>query len=201
MRRITKLTLLSIFGLFLGAIGIAAVAQDGPSTEHWRNPRHFTVEIAENGTRFFPDDEPIDGDGLPLYGNEFITEGYIYPEGTLTCNSDNECNGVLPDGSPQFPDKVIGTWTCRGWFVDDAATTATGPIVLTTQTFAFGESPTAQNITTDGFELADFNTPFQRSIVGGTGHYSSARGVQVQELLGWNDSIGVGLSVTFDLRR
>ena len=43
-------------------------------------------------------------------------QGYIYPEGTLTCDSQTGSrNGVLADGSAEFPDKVLGTWICRGW--------------------------------------------------------------------------------------
>jgi len=69
----------------------------------------FRVDIAENGTRFSPDETPAFPDGLPAYGAEFITEGYIYPAGTLTGP-----NGANPDGSPEFPNRVIGRWVCRG---------------------------------------------------------------------------------------
>lgn len=202
MKHSMKIAILLIFGLLLVGAGYVAAAGDVPGLESLQGRhRSFTVEIAENGTRFNPDSDPLDADGIPLYGGEFITQGYLYPEGTLTCDSDNNCNGVNPDGSPEFPDQVIGLWTCRGWHVNDGATTTTGPIVITTQTYSFGDNPTAQNITTDGYELADFNVEFERSIVGGTGQYGGANGVQVQEFLGWNPSIGVALSATFELSR
>lgn len=201
MNRSTKVVILLTLALLLVGVGIAAASDGLPGWNVWWRKHRFTIEVAENGTRFLPDAEPVDADGIPLYGGEFITQGYIYPEGTLTCDSDNNCNGVNSDGSPEFPDKVIGLWTCRGWHVNDGATTTTGPVVITTQNFAFGDDPTAQNITTDGFEIADFNKKFERSIVGGTGTFGRASGVQIQELLGWNPSIGVGLSVTFELRR
>ena len=35
---------------------------------------------------------------LSAHGNAFITQGYIYPAGTLT-----DSNGVNPDGTPEFP--------------------------------------------------------------------------------------------------
>ena len=35
---------------------------------------------------------------MPAYGNPFVTEGYLYPSGTL-----GGSNGVLPDGRPEFP--------------------------------------------------------------------------------------------------
>jgi hypothetical protein len=34
--------------------------------------------------------------------------------------------------SPEFPDRVIGTWTCYGTHTEDAATTTSGPLVVTT---------------------------------------------------------------------
>lgn len=201
MKRSTKIVLLLTLALLLVGAGIVAASAEKSGWDGWRSRRSFTVEVAENGTRFLPDAEPVDGDGLPLYGAEFITQGYLYPEGTITCDSDNNCNGVNADGSPEFPDKVIGTWFCRGWHVNDAATTTAGPIVITTQTYIFGDDPTAQNIVTDGFEFADFNNVFERSITGGTGRFDKARGVQEQELLGWNSSVGTALSVTFDVKR
>ncbi len=201
MKRSTKIVLLLTFVLLLVGVGAAAASDGTSGWESWWPKRRLTVEVAENGTRFLPDAEPMDADGMPLYGAEFITQGYLYPEGTLTCDGENNCNGVNPDGSPEFPDQVIGTWFCRGWHVNDAATTTAGPIVITTQTYIFGDDPTAQNLVTDGFEFADFNHVFERSITGGTGSYGKARGVQKQELLGWNPSVGTALRVTFELQR
>ena len=79
-------------------------------------------DVSENATRFIFDDTPLFADGAPAYGNEFITEGYLYPAGTL-----NGTNGVNPDGTPEFPDKVIGRWNCRGWHVGEGAKIVTGP--------------------------------------------------------------------------
>ncbi|MGH9937305.1 MAG: hypothetical protein ACREAM_13745 [Blastocatellia bacterium] len=53
--------------------------------------RTIRFDVAENGKKFTPDETPVFSDGLPAYGAEFITEGYIYPEGTL-----NGANGVNP---------------------------------------------------------------------------------------------------------
>jgi hypothetical protein len=131
---------------------------------------------------------------MPAYGAEFITEGYIYPSGTITCQN-NECNGVLEDGSPEFPDKVVGKWVCRGWFIGDGAHTTTGPWVATTQIYDLGTTSGASMIVTDGYELSDLNVAFRRAIVGGTGQYSQALGEQTQELLGFNPSFGVAFRV------
>ena len=85
---------------------------------------------------------------MPAYGNPFVTQGYVYPAGTLS-----EGNGV-PDGSPEFPDKVIGEWSCEGFFIGDGAHTTEGAWVYTTQLFAFGDDPDtgAETIVVTGYE-------------------------------------------------
>lgn len=156
----------------------------------------LTVDVAEAGTRFLFDEAPVFEDGYPAYGNSFITEGYIYPAGTLS-----DSNGVLPNGAPEFPDLVLGKWTCRGYFVGDGAHTTTGPWVVTTQIFDLGEHPGEQTIVTEGFELADVGLVGLRAITGGTGSYSKARGQMAQTLIGFNESMGVNLQVELNVRR
>ncbi|MDN5932138.1 MAG: hypothetical protein L0I24_13910 [Pseudonocardia sp.] len=57
-----------------------------------------------------------------------LTQGYRCPEGTL-----DGTNGVNPDGTPDFPDQVIGEWLCRGYSIGDGAHTTDGAWVYTTQ--------------------------------------------------------------------
>jgi hypothetical protein len=139
------------------------------------------VDIVENPRKFSFDETPAFEDGSPAYGGEFITQGFIYPKGTLEMG-----DGVDVNGNPQFPDLVIGTWFCRGWHIGDGAHTQTGPIVITHQIFNFGEKFGAKTIATDGVELADIGEPIKRAITGGTGRYKRARGEQVQTLEGFN---------------
>ncbi len=190
--------LISLLGYAFMQRGVAQAAEQTAKASLAVNGNTLAIEIAENGTRFIPDETPVFDDGLPAAGAEFITEGYIYPAGTLTCE-DNECNGVLENGDPEFPDLVMGTWICRGWHINDGGHTERGPWVVTTQIYDFGETAGNKTIVTDGFEGPEYDTVTTRAIVGGTGQYSNVRGVQTQELLGWNGSIGVGLSVSFDL--
>lgn len=145
-------------------------------------------DVAENASRFVFDEEPVHDDGLPAYGNSFVTQGYIYPHGTL-----DDGNGVLPNGEPEFPDEVIGEWTCRGWFVGDGAHTETGPWVITTQLYNFGDEPGSETLVTEGYELSDVNVTIQRAITGGTGPYKQASGEANQRLLGFNAAEGVNL--------
>ena len=40
-------------------------------------------DVSESGPRFVFDEAPVFDDGLPAYGNAFVTEGYIFPYGYL----------------------------------------------------------------------------------------------------------------------
>ena len=86
-------------------LAVAVVAtQLGATASGDRRTR--TVEIAETGSRFVPDPDLVDANGVPTRGSYFVTEGYIYRQGTLSC-SDGVCNGVIYDAqgnpSPEFP--------------------------------------------------------------------------------------------------
>ncbi len=191
------------------AVGLVAT-QLGATASGDRRVR--AVEIAETGSRFVPDPDLVDANGVPTRGNYFVTEGYIYKPGTLTCTA-GTCNGVVYDEqgspSPEFPDRVIGTWTCYGTHIEDAATTTTGPLVASTQLYDFGDSIGEHTIVTSGFELADVGVPVNRAIVGGTGASRTAGGTQTQTLLGLNNPdlvvagrplFGVTLSVRLAVR-
>jgi hypothetical protein len=173
---------------------VAAISVFG-GTAAEANTEVIEFEVAENTTKFVFDEAPVHEDGLPAYGNSFITQGYIYPEGTL-----NGSNGVLPDGSPEFPEEVIGEWICRGWFIGDGAHTTAGPIVITTQTYQFGEEYGNATIVSDGYELAEVSKEVKRAITGGTGQYQMARGEVTQELLGFTEQTGVNLRFTVEAK-
>lgn len=190
-RRVSTIifALAAIIGGFLITTAIVMGGDDGGSVKPV--PKEF--DVAEDGTRFVFDEAPVHPDGMPAYGNAFVTQGYIYPAGTL-----NDSNGVLPSGEPEFPDLVIGEWTCRGWFIGDGAHTETGPWVITTQYYDFGGEAGRVSLVSDGVEVADLNTRVNRAVTGGTGKFRKARGEVSQELLGFNESEGVNL--TFTLR-
>jgi hypothetical protein len=175
--------------------GIALAASPGGAAAE-----RLRLEVAENGGRFSFDEEPVFADGLPAYGNAFVTEGYLYPPGTLTCE-EGGCNGVLADGSPEFPDLVLGTWTCWGTHVGDGAHTESGPWVVSKQVYSLGGVPGVRTLVTSGFELADIDVAVQRAIVGGTGAHHKARGAQQQTFLGFNASAGVVLRVDMRIRK
>lgn len=169
LRPIKVPTLVAILATLLaGALAAAGVRAASSDTSY--ATRTFAFDVSENMAplpqgRFSFQQEPVHPDGLPAYGNPFITMGYIYPAGTL----DGDRSGVNPDGSPEFPDQVIGEWICRGWFVGDGAKTASGPMVITTQIYNFGQGYGHTTLVSEGYELADVGVAIERAITGGTG--------------------------------
>lgn len=151
-------------------------------------------DIAEIASRYAFDESRADENGMPAYGVPFITQGYIYPEGTL-----NGSNGVLENGDPEFPELVLGLWTCTGWVVWSGAVGEGDPAAVTTQMFQFGELEDNNIITTEGYEMMDIGIPVTRVITGGSGDHFAIRGEQEQELLGFTEQMGVNLRVELRL--
>jgi hypothetical protein len=147
-------------------------------------------DVAEDISRFVHAQAPVFEDGMPAYGNPFITQGYVYPAGTL----DGGVEGTLPDGSPAFPDKVIGSWTCDGYLVGDGMRTTTGTIVITRQIIEFEDGDL---LISQGPELADADVEVVRAVTGGTGDYADAPAEIRQTLLGMSDGYGVRLQMRF----
>ena len=205
MFRLTSFATLALLMLGLaGAVGaqepaatpqaISSLSADEAITEAMTDDGVLRFEVAEDGTHFVYDPDLAHEDGMPAYGASFITRGYIYPAGTLT-----ESNGVNSDGSPEFPDQVLGEWICRGWMVGEGMRTTTGPMVITTQLYSFGDVPGSAMIVTDGHELADVGVEVTRAITGGTGTFIGAGGESRQILLGLNATEGVNLQYEVEL--
>jgi hypothetical protein len=149
-------------------------------------------DVAENATRFSWSGKPELVDGMPVGSTPYVTQGYIYPPGTLT-NS----NGVNPDGSPEFPDKVLGQWSCYGWYLGG------GPVPksanwLTTHLFNFGGAWGEATLVSEGYSVDDMGVPLDRAITGGTGPYDGALGTQLETNLGFNETNG--MNFRYELR-
>lgn len=192
----TAKTLSIIFTLFISLLMIGQANADNYDDKQRSLHRKQYIsmsllfDIAENGARFSFDAEPVDENGMPAYGGEFITQGYLYPHGFLDTHE-----GVLEDGSPAYPDEVIGRWTCRGWHIGEGASTVSGPWVITNQLFDLKKEYGVLTIITEGYELSDINKPIERAITGGTGKFKRAKGASTQKLLGFNASQGVNVRV------
>ncbi len=144
----------------------------------------MAFDVAEDHTRIFMADAPLHENGMPAHGNAFVSQGYIYPAGTLEA----ETTGVLADGSPAFPDLVLGTWTCDGYFVGEGANATTGVWVISRQVFAFNDGDT---IITQGTEIVDAGVENLRPISGSTGDYGDIDSDVVQTLLGFNEHMAI----------
>ncbi len=183
LNRLFQFTMVSLLILVTGLTALLAQADSQQGDV-------IHVDVVENAARFVFDPSITFEDGMPAYGTSFVTEGYIYPEGTL-----DGSNGVLEDGSPEFPDLVLGTWTCFGTFVGEGMYTETGAIVITNQVFNFYGEDNPSTIISTGFELIDVEVPVERAITGGTGLYNGATGTQTQQLIGFTDYMGFKLRV------
>ena len=186
----------AILFVVAAASAYAASSSSAPKVKAKHSADVLRFDIVEDPTRFVFSEKPVDADGLPAYGNYFVTQGYLYPEGTL-----NGADGVLPDGKPAFPDKVLGEWTCYGTHLGKGAKTEKGPWVITTQLFSLGKNPGERTVVTDGYELPEVGVAIKRAITGGTGRYRSAEGEQVQRLLGFGSTNAIKLRVTLRVER
>ena len=145
---------------------------------------------------FVFDEAPTLDDGRPAYGNDFIIQGVIYPAGTVTSAGNK---GLNPDGTPEYPDKVIGEWTCWGRFIGNGAGTTEGAFVMSTQVFSFGDSPDygPMTIVTTGYEAVD--GPVMRAITGGTGDLDRASGSQRQQIMAGGRNAARGLNMSHEI--
>ena len=152
----------------------------------------FTVDIAEDFSLFYPTlVRPTDTQ--PERGSFFVTEGRIFPAGTIERGGTPEAPGPFdPNG-----DGAIGTWFCRGThLVSGTLFPVTARAVHTAQLYLLPNE--RASISTEGVEGAGATV---RPMTGGTGPYAGYIGEQKQELLGFNATGGVNLRVTFVLTK
>ena len=166
---------------------------------------NLTFNVTHNGPAFVwhgPSDSVSDAPNVhPDYGASFVATGYIYPDGTFDTHGAE--SGLLPNGDPEFPDLVIGTWRCSGWFIKNAieALNNGGEWVVTSQVFditdpAYGIG----TLTTYGTERADF-IEYKRTLTGGSGAYNGVVGQSTEEIVGFNISEFENFVFTFDMKR
>jgi hypothetical protein len=169
--------------------------------------RRFSVDMVADCNRFTSGGIGHPG-ANPRYGDYFMQEGLMYRPGTLAkhCQDGDGC-GLNPDGSAEFPEDVIGKWTCFGSFVGNGAATAEGTWIYSTQVYEFAAEKLAANvfapgrhaIVSIGPERNDLDTPWPRAISGGYGRYRSAQGEVVQTKVGFNQTTCENFTVDFEL--
>jgi hypothetical protein len=189
-RRVRSLSIApAALGLFLlGSAPGEAKNEVDLKNHHFNRERIvFTVDVAEDFDTF--KSTPVDpGDTIPQRGSFFVTEGKIFPAGT-----------IKGDGADFDPNSggALGRWFCRGThLVSGDQFTTTKFAVDTAQMFMLPDDE--RSIVTDGVEGGG---KVERVVSGGTGVFKDYVGIQKQEFLGFNASGGVNLRVTFVLRR
>ena len=103
----------------------------------------------------------------PLRGSFFVTEGKIFPAGTIP--------GVNGDQfDPNAITSSIGRWFCKGTFLVSGSVFDKSPVaVLTDQLLLFPND--TQSIATTGTEGAGIAV---RPVIGGTGQYAGYTGAE-----------------------
>lgn len=166
-------TATALTALTIGLAGTPVAAAD----------RISEFDVAEDHTRFVFDEAPVHEDGMPAHGSAFITQGYIYPAGTL-----DDGFGVTEDGEPTHPDEVLGTWTCTGWFTGEGAHTKEGAWLVSRQVYHFEDSDAL--IVSQGPEYNIVGEAKARPITGATGAYAEEDAIE-QTFLGFHEHGGV----------
>jgi hypothetical protein len=184
----------------VAALALAVAALSSTSGLQASDDRHdrtpstivFTIDVAEDFSQFVPTKVRPE-DTQPERGAFFVTEGRIFPAGTIPKGGTPEApNSFDPNGAG-----AIGTWFCRGThLVSGALFPVTARAVHTGQLYLMPNE--RKSISTEGVEGAGATV---RPVTGGTGPFAGYTGEQRQELLGFNASGGVNLRVTFVLRK
>ena len=152
-------------------------------------PIVFTVDVAEDLAGKFVPTFVKPEHTQPERGSFFITQGRIFPEGTIE-----------GDGASFDPNRSghIGIFICRGTHLVSASEIPAADLwVSTAQLFVIGRQAREQ-LATEGIEGAGTVT---RIVTGGTGNFAGFVGEQKQTFLGFNPTGGVNLRVTFTLRK
>jgi hypothetical protein len=157
----------------------------------------FSIDIAVDCNRY------IENAAQPGTGGSFLQEGIIYRPGTLAahCPNGNGC-GVNRDGTPEFPNAVIGRWRCWGSFVQAAAGS---PPLYSTQIYELrydngDTTPGEHALVSHGPEWGNSDVPLKRVIAGGYGRFQAAYGAVAQSRIGFNQTQCENYTLDFKLR-
>ena len=164
----------------------------GDQADHQCPDGVLRFEVAEDHSRFAWAGDPKLTNGVPEGRTAYIAQGYLYPAGTLT-----DANGVNADGTPEFPDKVLGQWLCYGWYLGPDDHVGAAPWV-SSHLFNFGSAWGEATLVSEGFDIDDVGVPMERAIAGGNGPYADARGTQTETNLGLNATDG--LNIRFEVQ-
>lgn len=173
--------------LAMAAVSLSATIWTAPAAAQQKEKVEFTVDVAEDFSLFNPTlVKPTDTQ--PERGSFFVTEGNLYPAGT-----------IQGDGASFDPNSggSIGRWFCRGTLLVGASEIPAAAFWVDTAQLYFLPDDT-RSIATEGLEGSG---AIVRTVTGGTGRFRGYVGEQHQEFLGFNATGGVNLRVTFVLKK
>lgn len=185
----------------------AAISLSSVTTGQATSPMAF--DVAEDHTRKFTATTPMNPKGGLDHGNGFISQGYIYPEGTLEAGT----SGVLKDGKPAFPDLVIGTWMRDGYVVSEAEIPKTGAWIISREIFSFeaGGKIVIQDagmvdiggktLGAEALRGETLGVETLRPVIRVTGDYAEFEGGLFQTILGFNKHRAVNASFRLASRK
>jgi hypothetical protein len=189
----------------IGALALALPAAAAQATE----PRTtFSVDVVADCNRFIFEGVRHPHPG-PVFGDYFMQEGLIYEAGTLAANcAGGDGCGLNPDGTPEFPEAVIGKWTCYGSFVGNGGATAEGVWLYSTQVYEFDveqmddnvNAPGEHALVSHGTERNDLDVPWDRAITGGYGKFKRSVGQVQQTKIGFNQTECENFTFDFQIR-
>jgi len=179
----------------LGAVALALFGIAGSSLRgdegkagggHWKQLVIDVAEDARTGVVNPPS-------ALPKRGDTAITNGKIYPSGTIPAG-----NGFDIDTTGS-----IGTLVSRGTFNFDFSQALTGgdPIISSTEHYLFGPAGALNvedSLMSEGQD--SFLKTTHRVVLGGTGIYRGTIGEVKVEVLGQNSTGFVNRRLTFQIR-
>jgi len=146
----------------------------------------FTIDVAEDMDKYV--EHRTAAGEEPVRGSQFVTEGNIYPAGTIA--------GKGEEFDPNMQGSQ-GTWFCKGVFLVRGSQFDQSPrAVLSDQIYLLPDD--RHSIATTG---AEGNGTAMRVVTGGTGAFTGYVGEQRQQFLGFNKTGGVNLRVTITLRK
>jgi hypothetical protein len=175
----------ALFLSILVAGRMAAAAQPGITYSN-QDKIEFTVDVAEDMNKYA--EHRTEAGVEPIRGSQFVTEGNIYPAGTIV--------GKGEEFDPNLPGSQ-GTWFCKGVFLVKGSEFDKSPLaVVSDQIYLLAGDQ--HSVATTG---AEGNGTSTRVVTGGTGAFAGYVGEQRQQFLGFNKSGGVNLRVTISLRK
>jgi hypothetical protein len=180
--RSTAFTVLIAGALTAPQSGFAQVGIDHLNQEKIE----FTFDVSEDMNKYV--EHRVAAGEEPVRGSQFVTEGAIFPPGTIP--------GKGEEFDPNMPG-ARGAWFCKGVFLVRGSEFDKSPqAVLSEQIYLLPSD--RHSITTSGTEG---NGTAIRAVTGGTGAFTGYSGEQRQQFLGFNKTGGVNLRVTITLHK